>query len=127
ADVPRLANREDVLIVLEGAPAPLRRIVARDDGEDAREIARAGRVDIQDASVGVRAAEHASLEDSGELHIRDVLRGAGDLVQAAGPPDVVPDDVEPLLRTERRILRLRHAVTSAAIRVAASWIDSMIL
>ena len=64
-----------------------------DHGEYAFERLSLGRVNADDSCVGVRAAQDATGDHAGQVQIRAVLRGAGDLVDTVVPDRSGTDDV----------------------------------
>jgi hypothetical protein len=92
-------------------------ILPGDDRDDARQRARPGNIDAQDATVAHGAAEDAPDECVGVIEIRGIARAPGHLLDAVDERDAAPADRRLLVAVPVRA----HGGDSAAART-----DSMI-
>ena len=92
ADVAGFADGKNVLVGEERAPRSFDRVFGGDDGAHAGKFFRFARIDMADARVRVGAAQNFSDQHAGKINVGDVLRVAGDFVEAFDPLNAFADD-----------------------------------
>ncbi len=91
-DVTYAADGQRIKVGTEGAPFAFRGVLAGDHGLDAGHGACGAGVDREDFCVCVRAAQHRRVQHAGQMHVGDILCGAGDFRNRIGARYILADD-----------------------------------